>query len=105
MEAANLPFPTITSDDFFFIEFQRPKVHLIEGVNEGVSEGVNEGVTGDIERLFQYIEKNSGKRVPQISKVLNVPAKTLERWLSQLKAESRVEYKGSAKTGGYFIKT
>jgi ATP-dependent DNA helicase RecG len=105
MEAAGLPFPTITSDEFFFIEFQRTKIKPVEGVNEGVIEGVNEGVTGDIEGLFQYIEKNPGKRVPQISKVLKVPAKTLERWLSQLKSESKVEYRGSAKTGGYFIKT
>jgi len=96
MEAAGLPFPTITSDEFFFIEFMRPKVKPAEGVNEGVP--------GDVEGLFQYIEKNPGKRVPQISKALNVPAKTLERWLSQLKTGSRIEYRGSAKTGGYIKK-
>ncbi len=36
MEAVGLPFPTITIDEFFVIEFQRTKIKPVEGVNEGV---------------------------------------------------------------------
>jgi hypothetical protein len=31
-----------------------------------------------------------------------VPAKTVERWLAELKGKGRIEYRGSKKTGGYF---
>ena len=66
---------------------------VVKGVSEGVSEGVN--------ILFDYIKRNSGKRVPQISKDLKVPPKTLERWLRQLRKQGEIDFKGSSKTGGY----
>jgi ATP-dependent DNA helicase RecG len=33
-----------------------------------------------------------------------VTTRTIERWIKQLKDEKRIEYRGSKKTGGYFIK-
>ena len=71
-----------------------------EGVNEGVSEGVNEGVN----EVLAFIRDNPGKRIPQIEKEIGVPAKTIERWLKKLKDEGILEFKGSSKTGGYYIK-
>ena len=50
-------------------------------VHEGVGEGVNEGVNS----LFDYISNNPGQRVPDFSRGLAVPAKTIERWLKQLR--------------------
>ena len=100
MEAAGLPFPKISSDEFFFIEFERPaKGKDTElGVSEGVSEGVNEGVN----LMIKYIKQNPGKRAPYIAGAVNVPLKTLERWLKKVKSEGKIRYKGSAKTGGYY---
>ncbi len=102
MAKAGLPFPRISSDEFFFIEFERPvksaKPVLDEGLSEGVNEGVNEGVSSAIE----YINKNPGKRAPFIAKALGIPLKTLERWLKKAKSEGKVRYKGSSKTGGYY---
>ena len=69
-----------------------------EGVSGGVSEGVSEGVNS----LLAYILKNPGQRVPEFSMQLHVPAKTIERWLKQLREENRVVFKGPPKTGGYF---
>lgn len=65
---------------------------------EGVSEGVNEGVT----RLYQYIAQHPGQRLPELSKQLQVPAKTLERWLKQLKQTHLIHFQGAPKTGGYY---
>ena len=62
--------------------------------DEEVSEGVNS--------LLAYIVKYPGQRVPEFSMQLHVPAKTIERWLKQLREENRVVFKGPPKTGGYF---
>ena len=67
---------------------------------EKINEGINEG----IKLLYIYIQNNPFHRISQISKQLNIPSKTLERWIKQLKDENRIEYKGSKKTGGYSVK-
>lgn len=63
-------------------------------LNEGINEGINS--------LYEYILNNQNQRVSQIEKALNTPAKTIERWIKQLKDEQMIEYKGSKKIGGYF---
>lgn len=73
----------------FLVSFYRSK--QAEG---GVSEGVN--------RLVNYIKNNPGKRVPAMVKALNIPGKTIERWLKDLKEKGKVEYRGSSKKGGYW---
>jgi len=35
---------------------------------------------------------------------LHTPSKTIERWLKKLKDEGKIEFKGSSKTGGYYIR-
>ncbi len=70
-----------------------PVVSIDEGVKEGVSEGVN--------RLMVYIRQHPGLRTPAISKGLRVPAKTIERWVKQLKMRGVIQLKGSPKKGGY----
>ncbi|TXH52946.1 MAG: AAA family ATPase [Bacteroidia bacterium] len=69
------------------------------GVNEGVSEGVNEGVN----KLQKVIEEFPGKRTPYYAEIMNIPEKTLERWLKQLRKEGKIEYRGAPKTGGYYL--
>ncbi len=41
-------------------------------------------------------------RLPQIAQELGAPLKTLERWIKKLKTEGKIQFKGSAKTGGHF---
>ncbi len=94
--------------DWFAITFKRKPQHESivedgvapsrEGVNEGVSEGVNEGV----KQLYQFIQHNPGKRTPELSLELDVPIKTLERWLQQLRELGKVEFRGSPRKGGYW---
>ncbi len=71
----------------------------VEGVSEGASEGVSEGVN----RLYQAVQHNPGIRLPELSTRLNVPVKTLERWIKQLRNEKKVVFRGAAKTGGYYV--
>jgi len=72
----------------------------IEQIGGGVlvtfssSEGVNS--------LYQCIKDNPGRRIPDYSKTLNVPVKTLERWVQKLRGEQKIIFKGSPKKGGYY---
>lgn len=68
-------------------------------VTFGQREGVNEGVNN----LYQSIMEKPGIRLPELSTKLNVPVKTLERWIRQLRGENKVIFKGAPKTGGYYI--
>lgn len=70
-----------------------------EGVNEGVDEGVNEGVNN----LLELIENNPGNRIPYYSSILKTPHKTIERWIKELRDKNKIEFRGAAKTGGYYI--
>jgi ATP-dependent DNA helicase RecG len=79
----------------------------VEGVNlesEGVnlkSEGVNLESEG-VNLLFELIRLNSGQRIPFFTSKLNVPPKTIERWIKKLRDEHKIIYTGSSKTGGYY---
>jgi predicted transcriptional regulator len=68
--------------------------------NVGVNDGVNDGVNS----LFEYIKNNPGERVVHFKKHFNVSVRTIERWLNQLKTRKKIEFKGSSKIGGYYVK-
>jgi ATP-dependent DNA helicase RecG len=85
----------------FVVKFTRRPAS--EGINEGVSEGINGGVNEGISQLLEFIRKNSGKRVVEIAAALNVPSKTIERWIKKLREQGEIVFTGSRKTGGYFV--
>ena len=80
--------------------FNNGQDNLVE-LNGGVSGGVSGGVT---ELLF-YIQLHPGQRASDIAKGLNLPLRTIERWLKKLKEAKTIEFRGASKTGGYFSTT
>jgi Mn-dependent DtxR family transcriptional regulator len=74
----------------------------IRSANEGINEGLNEGISEGINILMEQIKKVPAQRVPDLSKTLGVSAKTIERWISELRKKGLIEYRGSKKTGGYW---
>ena len=74
-----------------------------EGINGGANEGINGGANEGINRLLEFIRKNPGKRVVEIAAVLNVPSKTIERWIKKLKEQGVIVFSGPRKSGGYFV--
>lgn len=101
MKADGLEEPKFEiSEDWFVVTFKRPELQKREGVVEGVSEGVSGGVN----LLLKAIQKNPGKRIPQLAKIVNIPPKTIERWVKQLKNNGEIEFKGSPKKGGYWVR-
>jgi len=74
------------------------KTGVGEGVDERISEGINEGV----KTVLDFIGRTPGLRAPQISKALDIPAKTLERQIRKLREKGKIEFRGSSRTGGYW---
>ena len=74
-----------------------------EGINKGRSEGTNGGANEGIRQLLAFIRKNPAKRVVEIAAALNVPLKTIERWIKTLREKGEIIFTGSRKTGGYFV--
>lgn len=70
-----------------------------EGINENV--GVNAGVN----EIYEFIQQNQPAKASEISKKYShVTQRTIERWIKLLKDENKIEFRGSPKTGGYFVK-
>lgn len=71
---------------------------------EEVSEYVNRDVNEDAEKLYDYIKKHPGHKAASISEALNIPLRTAERWIRELKSEDKIEFIGSKKAGAYYPK-
>jgi len=108
IRAYELEPPVIEADgDWFSITFKRKRPHdTIERTRRRGAGFIpsDNGESEGIKALFEFIEKSPGLRAPQISKALNVPVKTLERWLRSLKAKDAIEFRGSRRFGGYWKK-
>ena len=61
-------------------------------------------LTGDLKELLSLIRNNPGSNIKQIAKMISKPYKTVEKWIGKLKEFDLIEFKGSKKFGGYFIK-
>lgn len=60
----------------------------------------------DRERVVEYIGRHPGAKRDELSLELKIPLRTLARVLKELgKADSPVEYRGSSRTGGWYIRT
>ena len=85
----------------FVVKFSRRPAG--EGINEGTSEGINEGANEGINRLREFVRNQPGKRVSEISAALDIPSKTVERWVKKLREQGVIVFRGPRKTGGYHV--
>ena len=54
--------------------------------------------------MYEYIKNNPNQKANQISQNMNIPLRTIQRWLKQLKEKDKITFVGSPKTGGYVAK-
>lgn len=83
------------------LSYTKQKTSLAE-IDGGVNGGVSGGVSGGVNDILLLIENNPGINVSNIKSLLNIPQRTIERWINQLKKENKIEFKGAPKTGGYW---
>ena len=98
-------------DDSSFTQVKFIKTNMnkiddaVNGAVNGVVNGVvNGAVKNGINELYNFIKNNPNQKANNISKELNIPLRTIQRWLKELKDDNKIEFKGSPKTGGYFVK-
>ena len=85
---------------FSFIEEQKSQPRK---TSEGVSGGVSEGVSEQEKILLELIGSHPGKRTPYYAEQMQTSRKNVERWLKPLRDNKHVEFKGSPRTGGYWL--
>ncbi len=68
-----------------------------------INDEINGGVNGGVNKLYEIIKTNPNKRTKELAKLMNTPQKTVEKWIAKLKKTNKIEFKGSSKTGGYFV--
>ncbi|MDR2791200.1 MAG: putative DNA binding domain-containing protein [Tannerellaceae bacterium] len=56
------------------------------------------------ELIFKLISEKEGIAAPEIAKHIGKSWRTTMRYLNKLKGESRIEFRGAPKTGGYYLK-
>ena len=91
-----MEFGEIQSGFLFTVRYTKQKISLLK------NEEVNGGVNGGVNEILSVIENNPGINVSTIKSLLNIPQRTIERWINQLKKENKIEFKGVPKTGGYW---
>ena len=81
------------------------------GVNGDVNGGVNGGVNGDVKSLprslrevYNIVHDNPGIKNKELAEIRKKSESTVEKQLTVLKKKELIEYRGSDKTGGYFVK-
>ncbi len=110
----NLEFADDRRGNQFKVIVKR-SVEYAGGVREGVSEGVREGVHGGIsagvnaalfeeaDHLIHLITNQPGINARQLTKKTGKPQRTIERWLKLLKSQGKIAFRGTPKTGGYWL--
>jgi predicted transcriptional regulator len=79
-------------------------------VNGSVDGNVNGSVDGsvngsDLEKtILEIIRYNENSNIKRISELINIPYRTVARYLAKLKEENLIEFRGIPKTGGYYLK-
>ena len=95
----------------WIINYNQENVGINEEINVGIKQenvGIkySEKMNTEIRHnsILNIIRENGNISAIEISKILNVSARTIERDLKELKQENKIEYVGSRKSGKWIIK-
>lgn len=80
--------------------FENP-LAVIPKSDVGINVGINKGEDTDA-TILEIIKNNPGIKIKSISESLGLTPLKIERYLKTMKG-STIEYRGSLKTGGYFV--
>ena len=95
----------------WIINYNQENVGINEEINVGIKRenvGINDSEKTNTElrynSILNIIKENGNISAIEISKILNVTARTIERDLKELKEQNKIEYVGSRKSGKWIIK-
>ena len=78
-------------------------IDRVEGVIEGVIEGVSRDVKDKMKNILLVVFKEGGLKASEIGSRVEVPVKSIERYIKKLKESALIEFRGAPKTGGYYL--
>ncbi|WP_293742075.1 hypothetical protein [uncultured Pedobacter sp.] len=70
---------------------------------EDITKGITTDVKNKITKILLVFYREGGVRTVDIEELTDIPAKSLERYIKQLKDADIVEFKGANRTGGYYL--
>ncbi|MBP5796652.1 MAG: winged helix-turn-helix transcriptional regulator, partial [Bacteroidales bacterium] len=76
-------------------------------VNGGVNGDVNSGVktlSGSLREVYLIVLNKPGIKIKQIAEIRKKSKSTVGKQLAELRKRGFIEYLGSDKTGGYYVK-
>ena len=72
--------------------------------DDPVNDPVNDPIKGVLKDVLEIIKSNPGIQKPAIAAHIGKSEATAKRYLKQLLEQNLIEYRGSNKTGGYYLK-
>ncbi len=97
---------TIKADCGAFIDFMLTEIYealkVCQRGDVTSDGGVSGGVNGGVNDILSYIQMNPGHRAKAIANALQIPLRSVERYLSELKKAGKIEFRGAPRNGGYF---
>lgn len=95
------------ADCGIFIDFMLTEIHAslkVFGHEDAVAGAVSGAVSGAVNQVLARITTHPGIRANALADELNIPLRTVQRSLTQLKSENKIEFRGAPRNGGYFLK-
>jgi Fic family protein len=97
---------TANTNSGIFIDFMLNEIlqtlKMYQGTALEAGGGVNGALIGGVNEVLAFIKKSPGCRANGIASVLNTPLRSVQRYLSQLKDENKIEFRGAPRNGGYY---
>jgi hypothetical protein len=90
-----LPVPEVESDTINDTE------NIDDTVNDTVNDTVSDPIKNRLAQIILYLFRHPGLRTNELAEKFNVSEVTIKRDMQ--KVRQLVEYRGSQKTGGYFL--
>ena len=91
------------NDSGIFVDFMLGEILKTLKLHQTSQSGrVNGRLNGRVNDVLEFIRNNQGANTNDIAKALNIPVRTLSRYLKSL--SEFIEFSGAPKNGGYFLK-
>jgi len=91
------------NDSGIFVDFMLNEILKALRFHQIIQSGrVNGGVNGRVNDVLDYIRKNQGVNTNDIANALDIPTRTVSRYLKSL--GDLIEFRGAPRIGGYFLK-
>ena len=77
---------------------------LVNGPVNGPVNGLVCSLKGSLKEVYMVVTNNPGIKIGQVAKVRKKSESTVKKQLTSLRKMGLIEYRGSDKTGGYYVK-